>query len=89
MKAMSQFFQGPIALDYSELLESDVLIHAAAKKKPAKKKPSRKKADTTNGPGCTSPNVCTVSGCQNKKPYKAMADVAAWSTPPAPPQLSA
>ena len=69
MKTTSPLFHGTICQDYSALLESDSVINAAAKK-PAKKKPTQKKPaklDTESGKNCSSPNVCTVTGCKSKK----------------------
>jgi hypothetical protein len=95
MKTSLELLRGSISRDYVELIESDVVMDAAAKKKP------KTPLDTESGKNCTGvPKVCkakldTESGkncsglriCKPKKKSQAFLPVAGWSTPPAPPQF--
>ena len=101
MNQTPEFFEGSIARDHREVLDSVPVLNAATKKAGTTGKSCSNphvcpKAGTT-GKGCSNPDVCpkpgtTGKGCSRPKvcPKASATDafpptVSGWSMPPAPP----
>lgn len=89
MNTLPEFFQGPIAQDFHDILDAeldpDLSQEAAGSKSAAKKKKPAKK---DHPPACNTTIACSteVAACKTKKKADAfLPGVAGWSSPPAPP----